>query len=229
MNEVTAVSVPQGVTEYIKALIRRGELGPGDRLPPERRLAESLGVGRSSLREGIKQLQEDGYITVRRGKHGGNFVSALSRPLAEWRRAMREQAEELEDITTMRLVVESQAASLAASRRTEEDLKAMESAILQEGEAVSLSEYRFADSLFHEAVAKAAGSRRLGIAISQVRSEFFADMLAFPEQIEEDQRQHIAIYKAIKDQDSIESGNAMRRHIEHTRQDLHRLLQEETR
>lgn len=43
-KEVNSVSVPQGVAEYVKALIRRGELGPGDRLPPERQLAESLGV-----------------------------------------------------------------------------------------------------------------------------------------------------------------------------------------
>lgn len=76
-NEVNSVSVPQGVAEYVKGLIRRGELGPGDRLPPERQLAESLGVARVSLREAFKQLQEEGYIVVRRGKTGGNFRHRL--------------------------------------------------------------------------------------------------------------------------------------------------------
>lgn len=78
-----------------------------------------------SLREAFKQLQEDGYIVVRRGgKTGGNFVTALSQPLAEWRRSMLEQEEELDDLTTVRVAMESHAATLAATRRTQDDLDA---------------------------------------------------------------------------------------------------------
>ena len=228
-NEVNSVSVPQGVAEYVKGLIRRGELGPGDRLPPERQLAESLGVARVSLREAFKQLQEDGYIVVRRGKTGGNFVTALSQPLAEWRRSMLEQEEELADLTTVRVAMESHAATLAATRRTQKDLEAMLAAISQQAAASNRTEYRLADSAFHDAVAKAAGSKRLEAAIRNARSEFFspADMLEHPDPVEDDQRQHKRVFEAIKDRAPLLAHEAMRDHIEHTRHEILRILKSE--
>ncbi|MGF4041841.1 FadR/GntR family transcriptional regulator [Paenarthrobacter nitroguajacolicus] len=229
-KEVNSVSVPQGVAEYVKALIRRGELGPGDRLPPERQLAESLGVARVSLREAFKQLQEDGYIVVRRGKTGGNFVTALSQPLAEWRRSMLEQEEELDDLTTVRVAMESHAATLAATRRTQDDLDAMMAAISQQAAATNRAEYRLADSAFHDAVAKAAGSKRLEAAIRNARSEFFspADMLDHPDPVEDDQRQHKRVFEAIKDRAPLLAHEAMLDHIEHTRHEILRILKSET-
>lgn len=228
-NEVNSVSVPQGVAEYVKGLIRRGELGPGDRLPPERQLAESLGVARVSLREAFRQLQEEGYIVVRRGKTGGNFVTALSQPLAEWRRSMLEQEEELEDLTTVRVAMESHAATLAATRRTQKDLEAMVAAISQQAAASNRTEYRLADSAFHDAVAKAAGSKRLEAAIRNARSEFFspADMLEHPDPVEEDQRQHRRVFEAIKDRAPLLAHEAMLDHIEHTRHEILRILKSE--
>jgi GntR family transcriptional regulator, transcriptional repressor for pyruvate dehydrogenase complex len=225
-GEVGAVSVPQRVAEYIKGLIRRGELSPGDRLPPERELAESLGVARVSLREARKQLQDSGYLSVRRGKHGGTFVTALSQPLAEWRREMIDQAGELGDMTTMRVAVETHGALLAATQRTQQDLEAMENAIRVQATAQNRAEFRSADALFHEAVARAAGSLRLEVAIRHARSEFFspADMLSHPEPVEEDQRQHRAIYEAIRDGDPQRASTAMREHIENTRTEIRRIL-----
>jgi GntR family transcriptional repressor for pyruvate dehydrogenase complex len=229
-SEVTSVSVPQGVAGYIKGLIRRGELSPGDRLPPERQLAESLGVARVSLREAFKQLQEEGYIVARRGKSGGNFVTALSQPLAEWRRGMLERAEELDDLTTMRVAVECHAATLAASRRTQKDLDAMLAAIRQQASAANRTEFRLADALFHDAVAKAAGSRRLEEAIRRARGEFFspADMLDHPDPVEEDQRQHQRVFEAIRDGDPARAHEAMQDHIENTRHEIRRILEQES-
>lgn len=226
-NEVTSVSVPQGVAEYVKGLIRRGELGPGNRLPPERQLAESLGVARVSLREAFKQLQEEGYIVARRGKTGGNFVTALSQPFAEWRRGMIDREEELDDLTTVRVALECHAATLAASRRTPADLEAMLAAIGQQAAASNRTEFRLADASFHDAVAEAAGSKRLEDAIRRARSEFFspADMLDHPDPVDEDQRQHQRLFEAIRDRDVLRAYEAMQEHIEHTRQELRRILE----
>jgi DNA-binding FadR family transcriptional regulator len=225
-NEVNAVSVPQGIAEHIKGLIRRGELGPGDRLPPERELAESLGVARVSLREALKFLQEAGYITSRRGKTGVTFVTALSQPLAEWRRDILQQEDELDDVTAMRVALESHAAALAAERRTQDDLAVMEAAIRQQAVATNRSEFRLADTTFHAAVGRAARSRRLEHAMRQARSEFFtpADLVDHPDPVEEDNQQHQAIFDAIKDGDSARANAVMRSHIEHTRAELRRLL-----
>lgn len=226
-DQVTSVSVPQGVAEYVKGLIHRGELGPGDRLPPERQLAESLGVARVSLREAFKQLQEEGYIVARRGKSGGNFVTALSQPLAEWRRNMLEREDELDDLTTMRVAVECHAASLAASRRTSADLEAMLAAIHQQAAATNHTEFRLADASFHDAVAKAAGSKRLENAVRHARSELFspADMLDHPDPMEDDQLQHKLVFEAIRDGDPSRAHQAMQDHIEHTRQEIRRVIE----
>ena len=63
-------TTPRIIAEVICGLIHRGELIPGDRLPPERALADQLGVARVSLRDALAQLQLEGYRLARRGAHG---------------------------------------------------------------------------------------------------------------------------------------------------------------
>ena len=72
---VTSLTLTQAVAEHLRTLIHRGEVGPGDRLPAERELAEQLGVARISLREALKILQDEGYVQVRRGALGGAYVT----------------------------------------------------------------------------------------------------------------------------------------------------------
>jgi GntR family transcriptional regulator, transcriptional repressor for pyruvate dehydrogenase complex len=105
MNRVvTSMTLPQGVVEHLRTLIHRGEVGPGERLPSERELAEQLGVARISLREAIKILQDEGYVEVRRGSRGGTFVTELHRPVERWRSRMREQAGEIDGARECRAV-----------------------------------------------------------------------------------------------------------------------------
>ena len=138
-----------------------------------------------------------------------------------------EREEELDDLTTMRVAVECHGATLAASRRTQADLDAMLAAIGQQAAASNRTEFRLADALFHDAVAKAAGSKRLEDAIRRARSEFFspADMLDHPDPVEEDQRQHRRIFEAIRDTDPARAREAMQEHIEHTRHEIRRILE----
>lgn len=75
-RQLTSMKLTEGVAEHIRGMIHRGELGPGDRLPPERELAEELGVARASLRAAIKSLEERGYVVVRRGSRGGKIGRA---------------------------------------------------------------------------------------------------------------------------------------------------------
>ncbi|MGH3327699.1 MAG: FadR/GntR family transcriptional regulator, partial [Streptomycetales bacterium] len=103
---VTSMTLTQGVAEYLRSLIHRGELGPGDRLPAERELAERLGVARVSLREAIRILQDGGYVEVRRGARGGTFVTELRRPVEDWRARMREHTGEIDDIIDFRTALE---------------------------------------------------------------------------------------------------------------------------
>jgi GntR family transcriptional regulator, transcriptional repressor for pyruvate dehydrogenase complex len=71
------MSRTQHVAERLRDAILRGDYAAGDRLPPERELAEQLGVGRSSVREAFKKLEQLGLVEIRHGD------GALVRPLQE--------------------------------------------------------------------------------------------------------------------------------------------------
>src|SRR3954471_396878 len=77
----TATTLEETV-ERLGTAIRLGLLGPGDRLPPERELADQLGIARSTLRQPPTSLTESGHLVAIRGRAGGTFVSE-SPPLAE--------------------------------------------------------------------------------------------------------------------------------------------------
>lgn len=69
------MAVTDEAIEKIKAMIVSGELGPGDRLPPEKELAERLGLSRNSMREAVKALEVIRVLDVRRGD--GTYVTSL--------------------------------------------------------------------------------------------------------------------------------------------------------
>src|ERR687893_2206103 len=68
--------------ERLGTAIRLGLLGPGARLPPERELADQLGIARSTLRQALTALTESGHLIAQRGRGGGTFVAAAP-PIAE--------------------------------------------------------------------------------------------------------------------------------------------------
>ena len=68
------VSVYKKVVAQIQEMIMHGELKKGDRLPPERQLAEMLGVGRPALKQAISALEVLGIIRSRQGD--GNYITA---------------------------------------------------------------------------------------------------------------------------------------------------------
>src|SRR4030042_2296117 len=69
--------VSHQVAEQIKNLILGGKLKPGDKLPSERELSKVIGVGRLSLREGLRILESSGMLQTRYGVHSGTYVSNI--------------------------------------------------------------------------------------------------------------------------------------------------------
>lgn len=223
MNRVvTSMTLTQGVAEHLRSLIHRGEVGPGDRLPAERDLAEELGVSRISLREAIKVLQDDGYVEVRRGARGGTFVTELHRPVENWRARMREQSGEIDDMIDFRIALECHSARLASQRRNRSDLATLRASIKNLSNVDGRAAFRLIDSQFHGGLARAARSMRLENAIHSVRGELFSphDLLVYVEPVEESRQDHQAIYDAVRDGDPDASESLMREHIERTREQL---------
>lgn len=72
------VRVFEGICDQIRGDLANGVLRPGDKLPPERELAEQLGVGRGAIREALRTLETSGVLELRKGVSGGAFVRAVS-------------------------------------------------------------------------------------------------------------------------------------------------------
>jgi len=134
------------------ARIRAGEWALGAKLPGETTLAPQLGVGRSTVREAIRQLAGRGILDSRQGS--GVYVTALEAP-EDWEQVLRRA-----DIVTVleaRTAIEVEAASLAATRRTPSDLRTIRRALdLRTVPEQSVEEHVDADMALHRAIVVAA-------------------------------------------------------------------------
>ena len=193
--------------------IRLGVVAPGESLPPERELAASFEVSRDTVREAIKELADAGYLIARRGRYGGTFVAD---PLPQPAEAAGVTAAELDDVLGLRRVLETGAARAAASRSldaaTRADLWARHEAALPAGP----EEYRRLDTLFHLAIAEAAGIPSLVALAAENRADVNAWLDTFPlmpRNIQHSGEQHERIVTAILAGQPEAAEDAMRDHL----------------
>ncbi len=109
------------IVAQLETLLLEGSFRPGDRLPPERQLAEQLGVSRPSLREAIQKLAARGLLVARQG--GGTYVTErLDAGFTEpWQEMLARHPELQGDVLEFRRMLEGTVARLAAERATEAD------------------------------------------------------------------------------------------------------------
>lgn len=148
---------PSPLVEQAAARLREqisgGHWPVGTKLPGETTLAKELGVGRSTLREALRALAGAGLVRARQG--AGVFVTATE-PVADWPARLRRAA--VTDVYEVRMLVEVQAARLAALRRTDEDIAAMRAALDGRRAAAAKDDAAFvdADIALHAAIVAAA-------------------------------------------------------------------------
>lgn len=119
--------VAEAIADHVEKLILQGVLRPGERLLPERELAEKLDVSRPSLREAIEMLAERGLlITTRGGTFVAQFMSPLLKPLAS---LLENNPQVTADYFEFRQGVEAQAARYAALRASKIDREAIRACI----------------------------------------------------------------------------------------------------
>jgi GntR family transcriptional regulator, transcriptional repressor for pyruvate dehydrogenase complex len=132
------------------------DLGPGDRLPPERELARLLGVSRSSLRQALMVLRIDGLVDVQHG-NGVYLLRSPTDTVPPLAAELRERDPELPSLGEVRNSLEVLAAELAASRRTDADLGEMVAGIRRMDEEIATGDDGLVgDRMFHAAVLSAA-------------------------------------------------------------------------
>ncbi len=138
--------------EALLARVRDGEWELGAKLPGETTLAAQLGVGRSTVREAIRQLAGRGVLSPRQG--AGVFVIALDAP-DDWDAVLHRA--DIVAVIEARAAIEGEAAALAATRRTPADARAIRRALRERGERRSiLEDHVDADTAFHRSIVVAA-------------------------------------------------------------------------
>jgi GntR family transcriptional repressor for pyruvate dehydrogenase complex len=146
----------------IKEMIRAGELGPGDRLPPEKELSEALGLSRSSLREAVKALEIIRVLDVRRGD--GTYVTSLTPDtLLDAMSFVVDihQDSSLLELFEVRRILEPAAAALATTRVTEPDIEELRALLAALGGSPTVDELVAHDQVFHRRIAELAGNAYL--------------------------------------------------------------------
>ncbi|MFE9404227.1 FadR/GntR family transcriptional regulator [Streptomyces sp. NPDC006530] len=140
-------------TERLREQITQGEWNVGTKLPGENALAQILGVGRSTVREALRALAGAGLVQPRQG--AGVFVIA-TKPQEDWPTSLRRAA--VTDVYEVRMLIEVEAAQMAAQRRTDDDLAALNQALADRRDAAEAGNAEFvdADIALHAAMVAAA-------------------------------------------------------------------------
>lgn len=209
----------ESCVEMLATSIRLGIYPHGGTLPPERELAERMGVSRSTLRDAIGALREAGLLTTRRGRGGGSVVDYRPEDPGS-SQALDHSREELLDALEFRRIVEPGAAHAAAGRRlTEEQAELLRDSLDRVGSAASNGLHRQADSLFHLAIASLTESPLLIDAVTNVQVRLH-DMLGtipvLERNIEHSRQQHAAIAEAILSGDAARARRTMESHCDDT-------------
>jgi DNA-binding FadR family transcriptional regulator len=221
-------NLAQGVVEELSGRIRRSEFNPGDKLPPEAAIMEQYGVSRTVVREAISQLQAAGLVQTRHGI--GTFV--LDRPHAALDLGF-ENIVTIRDVLAileLRISMETEAAWLAATRRTDEQAEQIGLALGEMRRALASGQSAIeADVRFHQLIAEATGNRyfvellaQLGSAISP-RARLNTPGLERERPagyLERVNREHDDIYQAILRRDAEAARAAMRTHLSNSRERL---------
>jgi GntR family transcriptional repressor for pyruvate dehydrogenase complex len=214
LPRLTRTRLYEQVAEQITSWIDSNGLTTGDRLPPERELAQRLGVSRATLSQALVALEVIGVVTVRHGD--GTVLSDAPGPrrIVE---AIRAHAHRLPEIIDTRDALETKIAALAAARRTADDLARIDEALAEMARDVEAGGRGVeGDERFHGAVTAAAHSLLLARLMDEIRDlvrETRIESLSQPGRPADSLVGHQAIADAIRAGDSEAAAAAMHAHV----------------
>jgi len=210
------------IADQIFGLIKSGELKPGDALPSEREMAESLGVSHPPLREALKILETRGLIEIqprRRVRVKSIMGVPLRDPLAQ---AIGDDLDMVIQLLQVRKILESWAASKAAELATDEDIARLEAVFEELKDDFQRDHLGVdADSKFHLAVYQAARNTILSHIVSTLFDSLWQGQRVIRESMFKEHenkqrllRQHYAILDAIRARDPQKARRAIIAHLD---------------
>jgi DNA-binding FadR family transcriptional regulator len=209
------------VSDQLRSLIMSGELTPGQRLPNEAALAAQFGVSRSTVREALRELSAVSLVRTTKGASGGTFVTLPSADhISQFLSANIELLGQsdmvsIEEFLEARKLLEVSAATMAARRRSEEDLERLRAAI-PDGPLEREEQFIY-NKDFHAHIVNAAGNTLLWICAQPVFSTLQSNLKrsplprSFHDKVNEDHRELLAGIEA-QDEDAV--AEMMAKHLD---------------
>lgn len=216
LKQIDSRRLYQQIADQIRSLIQNGNYAPGARLPPERDLAQQLGVSRPSIREALIALEVEGSVEIRMG--AGVYVSHAPERAAHATAAMGESPIEL---MQARSALEGSVVMLACARVAPEALAALHRSLEDMRQAIAQSRPPFEhDRQFHLLIAAMTGNsvleRLVGELFDERHSPISSQLSVRSESSQtwaDALKEHEAILKALESRDVLDAQNAMRSHL----------------
>jgi GntR family transcriptional regulator, transcriptional repressor for pyruvate dehydrogenase complex len=224
----------RGTAEHIAdrliTAIALGEFVPGQRLPPERELAQMLAVGRASVREALHRLAGAGYVEIVRGRNGGAYVRRSWAPgsAATVRRTLVPNWAQFEQLLDLRSLIEGLIARTAAERHNDADVDPIRDALRAYQIASDREESRAADQALHSAIATATKNPFLANLSGEIRSQVSLGFQAEPysQQLRETAlEQHANLVDAVLERRAADAQQIAADHFALTERALRELLE----
>lgn len=216
----------RGIVDQIRELIRAGRLGPGDQLPSERRLSESLGVSRVTVRDALRTLEAVGLVTVRVGASGGAFITDPgSSPMAEGlvnRLSLRSISPDA--LTEARSIIERGLLPTVCERATEDDIADLDAICTEAEHALEDgSGYDPRRSVaFHVRLARASHNSVMAMMVESMHEPLLESLLVArevaPDMGARGTAEHRDIVEAVRVRDAARAQAILDEHLARTRQ-----------
>lgn len=206
------------IIQQIRKLIRSGQLKPGDKLPPERKLVEQFGVGRGHIRAALRKLEF--YGILRTLPQSGSVVNGLGVKAIEGliTDVLALERPDFNSLIETRFILEVNSVRLAAERRTEQDLISLEAALSEFAHKVAQGDQGVEEDLmFHMRIADASKNTVL----RSLTLVIIPDMIRFAKELNicgngrylQALEEHQAIFEHIKLGNPDDAASAMKTHL----------------
>jgi GntR family transcriptional repressor for pyruvate dehydrogenase complex len=230
IQPVRRLKVADSVAAQLEQLITRGDIKPGEKLPPERVLAEQFGVGRSSMREAIRVVEANGMLRTDHGR--GVFVVSDKKAMPKLADLLVFDDFTVPDLFEVRLSLEPDAAGLAARRITASQVTDLQR-ILTEAENPQLSDDAFVklDAELHRAIVEATKNTlllRLMESIEPLFYKYSHRVIKLPGRRAHAHAGHMAIVQAITAHRVRDARTAATTHIRDVERDIAEHLDQST-
>ncbi|WP_162233252.1 MULTISPECIES: FadR/GntR family transcriptional regulator [Protofrankia] len=151
------------VADDLRGRMARGEVRPGEHLPPESELMDIYGVARPTMREALRILESESLIVLRRGSHLGPLVQEPDTRVLARQTGLRLQMQgtSVRDLLEARAVMEPGAVALAAARRSGSDLRGIRDCLLAAGRSRSILDFSRPSAEFRILIVRSSHNRTL--------------------------------------------------------------------